>query len=740
MAFILTVALLFSYSYFSKVYAASDLTNPWSNDISFPLRIASQTSYAMNDKLFLMGGADTNAYSSVYSSIAEQGDLSMWHEQDTTLPESRYWAASTSKDRVYVLGGASTSPSFHYMQTVISGIAGAGGEVASWRDESSLPEPFGLGASTIVGDRIYFSGGFNSNYVSDAVYSAVINSDGSLGAWETVSTLPFRVYGHGMVSYGDYIYVIGGIENSTVLTGKVEADGTIASWEMKATFPSSVYRAGVTLVDNYIYVVGGNDGVNELDTVYFTTINPDGSLEPWGSSVNVLPNLIQGGTLTRVNDYLYFIGGYHNGYLDSVYKTKLNVTSTPSPTVTPNLTPSVSPSPSLSPTPSPTPIPTEPLLHVPLFMQTDNLWKNQIYDSATLWAPNTPGIYSWGCAMTSAVMVFRYQGITKLPDGKDLNPGTLNTWLKEQVDGYVNTGWVNWLALSRLSKLAKSQNPAFTYDALEYSRVGGYSPDLLREDIKQGIPGIIEVPGHFIVGKGIVGKSFKINDPFYDNRLNLGSYGNTFLSLGRFIPSHTDLSYMMLLVEEGVTVSVKDKNNNVVGEGFTQQPIHEDGGDTVNGKQFYMYYVKKPIDGAYRIEVSSESQNKYSLQAYVYDEKGAVKKLTQNGVLGVQKNDVFELVYDRKDLKKTSIKEKTNYDSLLADVEYFYSNKQIKNKTIYLLMKETVMQAKSSKIKKLAKGYMTAFIIILDTNKKKIIDLDAYDILKPQAFSIISSL
>ena len=89
-------------------------------------------------------------------------------------------------------------------------------------------------------------------------------------------------------------------------------------------------------------------------------------------------------------------------------------------------------------------------LNVPPLKQISDPWQNQVYDSANLWSPLNPTINRWGCALTSAAMVFQYHGLTKLPDNTTLDPGTVNAWLKTQLDGYVGNGYVNWLALSRL--------------------------------------------------------------------------------------------------------------------------------------------------------------------------------------------------------------------------------------------------------------------------------------------------
>lgn len=49
-----------------------------------------------------------------------------------------------------------------------------------------------------------------------------------------------------------------------------------------------------------------------------------------------------------------------------------------------------------------------------------------------------------GCALTSAVMVLRYYGVTTGIDGKEVNSRNLNEWLKSQPRGYVGRGRINW--------------------------------------------------------------------------------------------------------------------------------------------------------------------------------------------------------------------------------------------------------------------------------------------------------
>src|SRR3990172_2231513 len=114
-------------------------------------------------------------------------------------------------------------------------------------------------------------------------------------------------------------------------------------------------------------------------------------------------------------------------------------------------------------------------LSVPNLKQYSSPWGLQIYDSATLWTTD-PYISRWGCGLTSAAMVLQYHN-------HGVNPGTLNSWLNTQPDGYIRNGLVNWLAVSRftknnLNKIESDKN----LKTLEFSR---YKPSVTLE--KQAI-------------------------------------------------------------------------------------------------------------------------------------------------------------------------------------------------------------------------------------------------------------
>lgn len=308
-------------------------------------------------------------------------------------------------------------------------------------------------------------------------------------------------------------------------------------------------------------------------------------------------------------------------------------------------------------------------LDVPLLKQTDPLWKNNIYDSANLWSPNAPAIHNWGCALTSAAMVFQYHGFKKLPDGTSLDPGSLNSWLKSQSDGYIGNGLLNWLSLSRLSKQAKNINNITTFDALEYERIKTSNNSVLSNDINNGIADILEEPGHFIVAKGINNSTFNINDPFYNRSTLDDGYSNTFLSLRRYTPSSTDLSYIMVVANPEINILLKDSNGNQKGEQFVQDPLENDeDANQKSGAPIKMFHFKKPTNDQYQTELSSLTDKNYDLSIYLYDINGNVKILNFTGFIGQNTKEIIDINFNRQNSDNSSAEKIVTFQGLIEDI------------------------------------------------------------------------
>ncbi len=378
----------------------------------------------------------------------------------------------------------------------------------------------------------------------------------------------------------------------------------------------------------------------------------------------------------------------------------------------------------------------DPTLNVPFLKQTDITWGGNIYDSANAWSPQVTGINSWGCALTSAAMVLQFHGITKLPNGTTLDPGTLNTWLNSQSDGYVGNGYLNWLAISRLSRLAKTSgnNPSFTHDALEYTRLFGNATQSLSDDISNGNPGILEEPGHFIVGKGISGNTFTINDPYYSREKLTDGYGNAFLSLGTYTPSNTDLSYIMLITDQKTSFITTATNF----EQFIQSPIINPLNTTQkNNPPIKIGLLKKPSTDSYTFTLHSEDTGVKKLEGYLYDKNGDLKKFVLTLILAPNSEEIITIYFNKENADQISLLKIVTFDTLLRDINLLNKNGQIQNTVAKSLttialnaqknMKKNAILAEKTQLQVLKMIIQTSPKIIISNGAKSVLiyDIDA---------------
>ena len=341
-------------------------------------------------------------------------------------------------------------------------------------------------------------------------------------------------------------------------------------------------------------------------------------------------------------------------------------------------------------------------------------------------------------------MVFKYNGINKMPDGiTDLTPGTMNNWLKLQPDGYVRNGLVNWLALSRLSKLA-SHSGSTTFDALEYDRINHQDDALLGKNIAENIPPILEEPGHFVVATGSdsANTTFFINDPYYlRTSLVDPAYNKNYLSMGTYTPSSTDLSYLMFAFDPSVSITLEDNNGNPLGEAYLQNPINDPLGTSLNSiGSLKIIYFKKPDSGNYKLLISSSNNNTYLVDGYLYDINGNVKQKSFTGVVGNNNSDTYLVNFDKGNSNNSSAGQEVTFMSLKNDIKTFYSLGKIKKVALknLLLLQLNLAEKLSMKSKIAARALLVVIRSEIQKEKGKKIATDAANILIDELNILIS--
>jgi len=693
---------------FSSGFAfADEPISEWSSTTTLPYLLTSQPSLSFSNKVFTFGGSASTGnshYEVLSATINSTGTLSSWETTSAPLPSALIWHSGAAKENnFYILGGreensgsSMSSVDKVYLGTVSEGI------IPSWQELTPLPKKLQLGAAAIVGDRIYYAGGYTdaASNTNQTVYFSSINPDGTIGSWQIAGLLPDPLWALGMVENGNSLIVVGGTGDegysSKAYVSQINSDGTLAGWEETSSLPEPSYRAGVVRVGSKIFSIGGYAG----NKVYYTDIKSDGKLDSWVLSANLLPHWVGGTSVAVSNKHMYVIGGFDgSNYLDSVYYAKINNGDMD--------------------------------LDVSLLKQTSEPWQGNIYDRANIWHPSDPTIHRWGCALTSATMVLNFHGYNKLPDSTVLDPGTLNIWLKNQIDGYVGNGSMNWLAISRLSKLAKEINGITLFDALEYTRIKGENKTKLKEDIENSMPDILGVPGHFFVAKGINGETFNINDPYYDYLTLEEGYANTFTSLGNYKPSSTDLSYIMFVVDKDIQILLKDELGNQVGEEFLEEQLTDPIDGIPSGPPIKILYFKKPDTQDYKLFISSLNPKQYNIEIYLYDINGEVNKTETKGVTGGV-SDILTLKFDKDKLEDSETQKFVTFQSTIADINELQKLKLIRSKDVAKELIDILKSAEKSAIKgnkKIALAKLKIFEILLNKTRGMIIKENAYQIL-----------
>jgi hypothetical protein len=291
------------------------------NPTPLPMATSSHSSLVHNGRVYLIapyGGGGQESPNIYFANVNPDGAVGTWQET-TPLPEWRAGAACAGwGDYIYVIGGSGPVWEGRSEQnTVYYTSIDPDGTINAWSSTTLLPERL-VGHKAVVWDgKIYVAGGWNGFSRQSKVYFAEISDvDGSLGGWQTTTSLPLSLNQMCAVAYDGAVYLIGGIHNqvpqSYAYYALIQTDGTLGEWTSTSSLPERRARAGLALIDNTIYVIGGQKGQEGVDqtpekTVYRTTIEAP-SLGNW-EELESLPEERKLSSGIALNGRIYVIGG-----------------------------------------------------------------------------------------------------------------------------------------------------------------------------------------------------------------------------------------------------------------------------------------------------------------------------------------------------------------------------------------------------------------------------------------------
>jgi hypothetical protein len=180
---------------------------------------------------------------------------------------------------LYVLGGehATEDTACHvsasiYCSDVKYAPINSDGSTGVWSSANSLSSARSRFGVVIYNDILHVIGGYNGSYLADSQH-AVINTNGTTKAWQTDVSFNTARYGHSVGVYRGFLYIVGGCSadlggvcttfRSDIQFFQIGAGGSLNNVSTN-TISLGTARTGQTSLfyGNYLYVIGGLQSVN----------------------------------------------------------------------------------------------------------------------------------------------------------------------------------------------------------------------------------------------------------------------------------------------------------------------------------------------------------------------------------------------------------------------------------------------------------------------------------------------
>jgi len=211
-----------------------------------------------------------------------------------------------------------------------------------------------IGRGSTKGSWVYTVGGADpANVAGKAVYRAPVMADGGVGPWSPMTSEPAARAYHTVVAatpstaridttVAAYVYALGGVDAAGATVGTVEftrvgLDGGLTAWQSVAALPTATAYHSMVSFGPFVYVVGGDNGTvaptlntlsgSETNAAYVGRIDMrNGTLPAWAPATG-MGKARSKGAVVAAGGSLLVSSGIYAGQAGSSENTYASITA-----------------------------------------------------------------------------------------------------------------------------------------------------------------------------------------------------------------------------------------------------------------------------------------------------------------------------------------------------------------------------------------------------------------------------
>jgi hypothetical protein len=304
---------------------------PWATSTAFTNTRSSGKAAAYEGYIYLTGGLGANGpvYNDTQVVQINAAGNATAYTTGTSFTTTRHGnQAVVYGGYLYVMGGVNGTASTN---TIYSASISSTGVVGAYTSRTAFTTNRAFFGAFAWNDTLFVVGGCSGATLASCttatndiatIYSVPITSPGVLGAtWTSRGTFTTARYGHSVVAYNGYVYVMGGVNASTFLSdiqySQLPASGNLAFTTSTVSLPAANAYFGAAAYGGKLYIAGGCSAgattcTTVSNTVYYTGIGSTGPLTGAFTASGTFTNARGMLGLTVLNNNIYIMGGRNN--------------------------------------------------------------------------------------------------------------------------------------------------------------------------------------------------------------------------------------------------------------------------------------------------------------------------------------------------------------------------------------------------------------------------------------------